>query len=376
MKQHAPTNQAGEQGFIPRQDLHKLIRQLIDRGYLCLGPVLQDGAIQYLPVTGIDDLSAGMEVVQAPAVYHVRPGVGERLFSWSNGPQGLKPILFPPSEPLWQVDLDSSGKLNFSQTVEDAGPIAVLGVRACDLAALKLQDQHFLNQGAEDPQYKKRRESLLLIGVDCTHPSDTCFCVSTGDGPDVRTGFDLALSELNDGFILRAGTDRGRELLQQLEPVTATDDQLQQVIVQTQEAIDSQKRKLPDSDLPQQLFDRMEHSHWQIVAESCTACGSCTSVCPTCFCFSEYSETSLDGSGSQQMREWSSCFTPGHSTFCGHPVRADIASRYRQWVTHKMAGWHQQFGRSGCVGCGRCISWCPVGIDITKEVAKVVVDAK
>lgn len=376
MKLNALHPGSEEHVFLPRQDLHRLLQLLIEQGHLCLGPVVRDGAIQYLPVTGIDDFSVGVEVLQSPAVYHLRSGVGERLFSWSNGPHALRPVLFPPREVLWRVERDPSGKLSFSQVDDATGPIAVIGVRACDLAALELQDQHFLTPGAEDPQYKRRRASLLLIGVDCSHPSDTCFCASTGDGPDLRTGFDLGMSELDEGFILRAGTDRGRELLEQLEPAPATDDQLRQAADQIKEAAAGQKRQLPDSDLHQLLLERMEHPHWQQVAERCTACGSCTALCPTCFCFSEHSQTSLDGASSQQIREWSSCFTLGHSSLHGHSVRADIASRYRQWVTHKLAGWYEQFGRSGCVGCGRCISWCPVGIDITQVAARVVADGE
>jgi ferredoxin len=374
MKQKTRTLAQDEQSFFPRQDINRLILLLIDNGYQCVGPVLRDEAIQYLPIADIGDLPVGAELQQAPAVYRVSQGSGERLFSWANGPQALRPMLFPPHEVLWQAQRDPSGGLEFSQSEAEMAPTAVIGLKACDLAAMELQDQHFLSLGEEDPQYKKRRDSLLLIGVDCSHPSDTCFCASTGDGPDVRSGFDLAMSELDDGFVLRAGTQRGGDLLDKMQLGLASDDQIQRCADQSRDAVAAQKRQLPDADLHKLLFEHPDHPYWQQIAERCTACGSCTSVCPTCFCFSEHAETSLDGASSQQVREWSSCFAPGHSTFCGHPVRADIAARYRQWVTHKLAGWHEQFGRSGCVGCGRCISWCPVGIDITQAAASVVAD--
>ncbi len=363
-----------EQKFLPRHDLDRLLQQLKEESYNCLGPVVRDGAIQYLPITDSSDLPAGVELDQVPAAYQLEFTDGDRLFNWSNGPQALKPLLFRPRENIWQVQRDSSGNLAFSQADESVEPTAVIGVRACDLAALELQDRHFLVPGAEDPHYKKRRDSLLLIGVDCSQPSDTCFCVSTGDGPDLRSGFDLAMTELEDGFVLRAGTKRGQKILDALNLSAATETQLQQVAIQSEQATARQRRLLPDAGVQKLLLQRPEHPHWQNVAERCTACGSCTSVCPTCFCFSEHSETNLDASVSQQVREWSSCFIPNHSNSHGHPVRADIASRYRQWLTHKLAGWQEQFGRSGCVGCGRCISWCPVGIDITQEVNKLVED--
>jgi len=365
-----------KQLFLPRQKLDNLLLLLQGQGYNCLGPVVRDGAIQYLPVTSIGDMPLGVELMQAPGMYQLRVTAGDRLFNWSNGPQALKPLLFAARETLWQVQRAPSGEMEFSQ--EDVAPVptAVIGVRACDLAALQLQDQHFLASGMEDPHYKRRRDSLLLIGMDCNQPSDTCFCVSTGDGPELSSGFDLGMSELDDGFVLRAGTQRGQEILDGLGLAKATEAKLQQVATQNEQARTKQKRALPDVNLQQLLFQSLQHSHWQRVAERCTACGSCTAVCPTCFCFREHAEVSLDGGLCQQIREWSSCFAADHSSCHGHPVREDIASRYRQWLTHKLAGWHEQYGRSGCVGCGRCISWCPVGVDITREVADLITNVE
>jgi len=365
-----------EQKFLPRYDLDQLLLWLKEDGYNCLGPVVRDGAIQYLPITDASDLPVGVELDQVPAAYQLESTGGDRMFNWSNGPQALKPILFSPRETIWQVQQDSSGKLTFSQMDKSVEPTAVIGVRACDLAALELQDRHFLAPGAEDPHYKKRRESLLLIGVDCSQPSDTCFCASTDDGPDLRSGFDLGMTELEDGFVLRVGTNRGQKILNALKLADASETQQQQAAIQNEQSSIRQRRELPDAGIQKLLLQLPGHPHWQQIAERCTACGSCTSVCPTCFCFSEHSETNLDATVSQHVREWSSCFVSNHSYFHGHPVRADIASRYRQWLTHKLAGWQEQFGRSGCVGCGRCISWCPVGIDITQELTKLVVDAE
>jgi sulfhydrogenase subunit beta (sulfur reductase) len=363
-----------EQLFLPRKDLDLLLLRLREEGYRCLGPVVRDGAIQYLPVSDSSDLPAGVELTQAPASYQLRPGDGDRLFNWSNGPQALKPLLFTPGHVLWQVQHDASGRLEFTGNEEAVEATAVIGVRPCDLSALELQDRHFLAPGVEDPHYKKRRDSLLLIGVDCSHPADTCFCASTGDGPDLTAGFDIGMSELDEGFLLRMGTTRGWEVVKPMGLDQAAEIQQQQAAVQNEQARIRQKKKLPDADIQKLLLQRPGHPHWQHVAERCTACGSCTSVCPTCFCFSEHAGTSLDGAVSSQLREWSSCFVSNHSFFHGQPVRVDIASRYRQWLTHKLAGWQEQFGRSGCVGCGRCISWCPVGIDLTREVAKLVQD--
>ncbi|MEN8176169.1 MAG: 4Fe-4S dicluster domain-containing protein, partial [Pseudomonadota bacterium] len=97
-----------------------------------------------------------------------------------------------------------------------------------------------------------------------------------------------------------------------------------------------------------------------------------TSVCPSCFCHSHEEETELGGRRSTHVRRWDSCFNEGHSLMHGHPLRRDIVHRYRQWLSHKLGDWHDQYGRSGCTGCGRCITWCPVGIDITASVTRLL----
>jgi ferredoxin len=250
-------------------------------------------------------------------------------------------------------------------------PIAVLGVRPCDLAALYLNDQHFLQQQYPDPHYLAQRQQLLLIAVNCTHPADTCFCASTGDGPRAHFGYDLALTELEEGFVVEIHSDVGKQLAQQLALQEVTTHQLQQVDVAMKQATENQQRQLPSRDLNKTLFDNLDHSQWADVGERCLSCGNCTAVCPTCFCHQEDEVSDIQGKVSNHYREWDSCFTQGHSYIHGITIRPDTPKRYRQWLTHKLGSWHDQYGRSGCVGCGRCITWCPVGIDITQEVAAI-----
>jgi ferredoxin len=216
-----------------------------------------------------------------------------------------------------------------------------------------------------------RRASLFLVAVNCTHPSDTCFCASTGDGPAAQSSFDLLLDELDDGFVIRAGSKAGQKILKTIPVDTVTTEQQEEISNQNRRATECQTRRLPSDNLEQVLFDNLDHPRWKMVAERCLSCGNCTSVCPTCFCYSEQDAGALDLTQSEHIREWDSCFTQGHSYIHGLTIRADTRLRYRQWLTHKLGSWHSQYGRSGCVGCGRCISWCPVGIDITEEVAAV-----
>jgi len=343
--------------FLPRSALSLLFDLLQRQGYALLGPQAVDGAILYRSIKSPAQLPVGIEQVQQPGQYRLIRTNSPRLFNWANGPQALKPLTFAPRETLWRSRLNDDGTLSFHETLPDIQATAVIGVRGCDLAALALQDRHF----ADDPCYRKRREALLLIAVDCSHPADTCFCASTGDGPDAQAGYDLALTELDEGFMVRAGSERGIALLDYLSLEPATPGQRQHAQEQHQHAC-RQQRALPTFD-PAQLIHQGQHPAWDMVADACLSCGNCTSVCPSCFCFSASEVPELDGTASDHQRQWDSCFSEGHSYIHGHRFRPDTKSRYRQWLTHKFGSWVEQYGRSGCTGCGRCISWCPVGID-------------
>ncbi|WP_097461996.1 4Fe-4S dicluster domain-containing protein [Mangrovitalea sediminis] len=358
-------------GFLPRAALQHLIDALIAAGYRCLGPQERDGAILYDRLTSVTQLPLGRHDRQAPGHYRLEASADPRWFAWANGPQALKPLLFAPTEPLWKVTREADGVMHFSEQAVPAEPTAVIGVRACDLAALALQDAHFMAPPHADAHYMARRANLFLVAVNCTHPADTCFCVSTGDGPNATTGYDIDLSELEDGFLIQAGSDEGRQILASLPLVPASTRQIALAQSQTDKAIAAQSRSLPGHNLRAALFANLEHPRWQEVADRCLSCGNCTSVCPTCFCSSHNEVPDLSGTSSEHVREWSSCFTLDHSYMHGYVVRPDTRTRYRQWLTHKLGSWHEQYGRSGCVGCGRCVSWCPAGIDITEEATAI-----
>ncbi len=357
--------------YLPRARFQALLETLQQAGYRCVGPQLRDGAIVYDTLRRVDDLPRGLRDRQAPGQYRIEKTGNPRFFAWANGPQALKPLLFAPHESLWRVERAGDGRLRFAAMVPDTAPIAVIGVRACDLAALRLQDAHFLKEPSRDAHYAARREKLFLVAVHCAHSASTCFCASTGDGPRAEAGFDLALSELDEGFLVEAGSDSGRAVMTRLSLDEASAAQVQNAGAEIAQAAKQQTRQLPSRNLQAALFAHLDHPRWEDVAQRCLSCANCTSVCPTCFCHSEADQPALDGTGSVHARQWDSCFTQGHSYIHGVTIRADTRLRYRQWLTHKLGSWHEQYGRSGCVGCGRCITWCPVGIDITEEAAAV-----
>ena len=223
-----------------------------------------------------------------------------------------------------------------------------------------------------DVRYKQRRESLFVVAVNCIYSSNNCFCVSAGTGPNITQPFDLLMTELDNGFVIKSGSERGHVILATLNLHLAANHQNEDAIQAVDFAAMMQTKRIPFDNKRELLFANLNHARWDDVAERCLSCGNCTSVCPTCFCHSETDKPSLDGTGSEHQREWDSCFTAGHSELGGKPIREETSQRYRQWLTHKVGSWFDQFGTSGCVGCGRCTTWCPVGIDITEELAAIL----
>ncbi len=241
--------------------------------------------------------------------------------------------------------------------------------------AIAIQDRVFLGGAHVDPHYRARREGAFIVAVNCGQAGGTCFCASMNTGPKAEAGFDLALTELAvEGghlYLVEAGTDAGHALLAELPHRAATQDEIGAAEAVVARTAASMGRAMPADDLHALLMRNLEHPRWDDVAERCLTCGNCTMVCPTCFCTSVEDSSDLAGDKTSRSRRWDSCFTMDFSYIHGGSVRHTARSRYRQWMTHKLATWFDQFGTSGCVGCGRCITWCPVGIDITEEVRAI-----
>ena len=345
-----------------------------------IAPVLVDGVIRLRPVDGADELPTDVTDDQQPGSYRATkvgvtsvPGTGatgELRFSYAVGPDSLKALVHPPRSPVWTMTRDDGG--NVAVSVAPTRPIrrAVLGARACDLAALARLGRTQLAGPHPDPHHAAARAELFLIGVDCARPAATCFCESTGTGPFVDGGADLSITELEgDGgvhYVVRAGSEAGRHFVAALG-LRAADPQQIEEAERTRRSVHTTERRMP-TDAATIVLDDLEHPRWDDVADRCLACGNCTAVCPTCFCTDVDDHVDLDGRTAHRDRVWDTCFSLEYSHLGPGSVRSSSRSRYRQWLTHKLGTWHDQFGESGCVGCGRCITWCPVGIDLTVEV--------
>ena len=355
---------------LPKDGFQALLDLLWQRGFCVLGPVSRDGGVLFDEVRQVTDFPLGMREEQQPGRYRLVAGKAGEIFGVVNGPGSMKPFFFAPEEPLLEVRRAAKG-FSVAELEPQAKRLAVIGVRACDLAALEVQDRIFLHDRFGDAHYAARRENLLLIAANCTRAAPTCFCVSMGTGPRATRGYDLALTELDEGFVVHAGSPDGMALIEALNLAAASDADVAAATERVGACAAGMQRHLDTTDLPGLLYEQTESPRWNDVARRCLSCTNCTMVCPTCFCHAVVDLTVLDGSTSQRVRRWDSCFSYEHAHIHGKNVRPHIRDRYRQWLTHKLASWIDQFGTSGCVGCGRCIAWCPVGIDLTEEVAAI-----
>ena len=347
-------------------DLHRV---LVAEGYRVIGPAVQDGAVVLRELASADELPFGWGVELAAGRYRLRRRADDAAFGHAAGPQSWKRFLQPPREKLWSAARTADG-FEVSEDDEQPPRYAFLGVRPCDLRAIEIQDRVLGQPGS---RYAGRREAAFVIAVSCTEPGETCFCASLGTGPGAgQDGFDLALTEtVGEGghrFLVDVGSARGAAVIGQVPSRAAAEEDIRGARAAVEAASERMGREMDTSGLRELMAGSHGAARWDDVAARCLTCGNCTLACPTCFCTSVEDSSDLTGEHAERWELWDSCFDLDFSYLHGGSVRTSPKSRYRQWLTHKLGTWHDQFGSSGCVGCGRCIVWCPAGIDLTEEV--------
>ncbi len=366
-----PALQVGKNVIVERKDLQQLFNALSKRGYRVVGPTARDRAIVYDELGSVADLPIGCTDEQDGGSYRLKKRDDQALFGYALGPQSWKKFLLQPEMQLWGAKRDGGGFQVLSEN-EAAPAYALVGARSCDLHAIATQDKIFVSGEYVDPSYKSRREKVFVVAINCTEAGGTCFCASMGTGPKATLGFDLALTEVLElnrhYFLVEVRTELGAQVLREVSHREAREEESETAEGLVKKCSERMGRTMDTTQIKELLYRNYGHARWDHVAARCLTCGNCTFVCPTCFCTTVEDFTDLSGQQAERRRRMDVCFTMDFSYIHGGSIRSSARSRYRQWMTHKLATWIDQFGVSGCVGCGRCITWCPVAIDITEEV--------
>ena len=353
---------------IEKPAFNLLLSRLKEEGYLPIGPRVKNESLVYEEIESLDDLPQGYSTEQKPGYFRLTREKHTRYFDIIPGAHSWKQFLFPSRVELFELHKNGKGWENTTPQTETPA-YAFIGVRACELAAIQIQDNIFMRSDFTDPIYRARRQRVFILAVNCTHPAGSCFCTSMGTGPRTKEMYDISLTELDDVFVLTIGSQIARRMMTGIPFEDASGYILTNVEHKLNHAEQQMRRILDTSDLPELFIEHLDHPYWNEIGRRCLSCGNCTQVCPTCFCWDTQDEMSLDGKSTKRTRVWDSCFNPGYSHQAGGNTRPTIYSRYRQWLSHKLGTWKQQYGTLGCIGCGRCITWCPAEIDITEEIA-------
>lgn len=358
--------------IVERKDFQNLFDVLSKLGYQISGPTLRDNAVIYDNISSVEDLPVGWTDHQEGGRYRLEQTNKKSLFAYVVGPHNWKKILYPAEHTFIQVKRNGL-KLEITSAEKKPPKSALIGVRPCELQALVIYDKVLKDGPYPATSYLQRRQDLFIVAVNCVNPGGTCFCASMNTGPKATSGFDLALTEIINNerhyFVVETGSKLGADLLKEIPNKEAGTEEIQAADKALQKAAARMGRTLDTKGIHDLLYRHFDDPHWGEITKRCLTCGNCTMVCPTCFCVNVEDTTSLDGRQAERLRKWDSCFTVGFSYIHGGSIRATETSRYRQWMMHKLSYWQNQFGTLGCVGCGRCITWCPVGIDITEEAA-------
>jgi len=361
---------------IERDNFDELLGAIARRGYTIVGPTLREQAIVYDEIFSAADLPIGWTDEQDGGYYRLRRRDDEALFGYAVGPHSWKQYQLPAEAKLWRARVDERGALaDVTEPPHEAPRYAFLGARSCELHGIGILDRVRIGGRRSDLDDGARTDHPFIVAVQCGQAGGTCFCVSMNTGPVAERGFDLALTEILDDathrFVVETGSERGAEVLEDVPHRDAARDDRDAASSVHERTASQMGRELDTTDIRELLYRNYQHPRWDEVAARCLTCGNCTMVCPTCFCTTVEDVTDLQGEHVERYERWDSCFTIDYSHIHGGSVRSSTRSRYRQWMTHKLATWWDQFGSSGCVGCGRCITWCPVGIDITEEARAI-----
>ena len=326
-----------------------------------------------------DELSKALEILSRDASVFVpaRDSSEEvRFIPYENGmevflegPNTVKPpkdILFPNVEKMYRYK--AAGDDSFIEEIQPEDRKKILfGIRPCDVRSIGSMDKVFLTKDYVDSYYAKRRDQVTIVSVGCVSPERTCFCDSMGLDPNDAPGADVMMNQVKDadkeGYVLRSYTEKGAALLELLKDLGSTED-----LPYVQDtACTLRIRK--DPELDKKLAGMFEHPIWDKVTKGCIGCGTCTFICPTCYCFDIDHENY--GAEGCKYRCWDSCMFSDYTRMAGGAnPRPTKKERLRNRYMHKLSYFNERYGETLCVGCGRCVAHCPSHLDISEFIEK------
>ena len=335
---------------ISAENLYRWVDALVDR-FRVLGPVAaKRGQYVFAPL----DRSAQLALDYGTTM------IGPRSF------------IYPSVQPLLRIDRET----NTYETI-DPGPARtqlIFALHPCDMHAITVLDRTFLGPN-KDFYYAKRRRETYTVVLNCNRACDQGFCASMHAGPFLRltAGFDIAMTALDGEYLLEAGSKRGQALIETAPGLKKTRRaRLYEKSQLEQQAAASFTKSLETEGLPELLMRTFEHPVYKEVADArCLGCSNCVMVCPTCFCYKVVDRVDFGPRIVERSRQWDACQDYGFAEVHAGNFRQPQQARLRQFLTHKLCTWVEQYGCLGCIGCGRCMTWCPTGIDIT-EMAKEI----
>lgn len=340
---------------LKKEAFREFLADLTNRGQV-LGPTRKGGGTStysqamFCPVEKIEELDLGYRSLM------VSP----------------RKLLFPDNQCLYEYET-TAGEIELRDCRKTwTGEKIFLGLHPCDIAAVDRLDRLFLKDRYEEPTYKERREKSILIGLTCSQPQDHCFCNVVGSGPDCQKGADLVMTDLGDRYFFKALTEKGRELIGggRFEDVGDDDRKRRaEILEKTEQAL---PEKLDLDHVVEAMKENYGHSLWEEYTDACVSCGACNMVCPTCHCFAILDKANPDRTRGRRVLVWDACHFERFSQMAGAVnARREKGARYKHRLYDKFYYDPQRHGNVFCVGCGRCVEFCPAHIDILEVLRKV-----
>jgi ferredoxin len=314
------------------------------------------GPVQQGDIVGFVEMSSGLELD----------------LSFQNSRLSPKSLFLPQSQPMLEFHLDPGREdSHVLKEIPEVDTLrVVVGIRPCDAKGFQLVDANFDTQKYRDPWWVKAREATTLVGLGCAAPCSTCFCTSVGGGPFDGVGLDILLTEVDDEYVVKTLTQKGEDLVNATKAFEPADIELVERAGSVEQTAASRIISEVDTSrlLELDVLDLHEADFWEDVEFACINCGTCTFLCPTCWCFDIQDET--HGPSGIRMRNWDSCMFPLFTLHAsGHNPRGEKVQRVRQRFMHKLKYYVDKYKNGvACVGCGRCVQYCPVNIDIRQVI--------